>query len=145
PAGKYVFYKPDSMTDKGGIPLPGPGDTKEGMIKGWFDAMTQNGVRINENETCKSIKQQDGLFVIATERGKLQEKVFYRARRIIIAIGNRGTPMKLKVPGEELTITMSPAPVFAKFCNRCGEARRPGQKFCNTCGEKIQVKELPPV
>ena len=144
PAGKYVFYKPDTMPEKGGIPLPGPGDTKEAMLKGWFDAMMQNRVVINEDEMCKSIKPENGVFVVHTERGNLQEKETYRARRVILAIGNRGTPMKLRVSGEELKITVQPPPIYAKFCNKCGTPRRQGQKFCNTCGEKINVRLLPP-
>lgn len=144
PAGKYVFYKPDTMPDKGGIPLPGAGDTKEAMLKGWYDAMTSNGVVINEEEMCKSVKAEGGVFVVNTEQGKLQEKMSYRVRRVIIAIGNRGTPMKLRLPGEELKILVQPLPIYAKFCNQCGTPRRQKQKFCNNCGEKINVRHLPP-
>src|SRR5262249_48760755 len=56
PAGKYVFFKPDTVETKGGIPLPGPGDSKENMLKGWIDAMASNGVVVNEEESCKDIK-----------------------------------------------------------------------------------------
>src|SRR5215212_669556 len=47
PAGKYVFFKPDTVDTKGGIPLPGAGDSKENMLKGWFDSMMANGVKVN--------------------------------------------------------------------------------------------------
>ncbi len=144
PAGKYVFYKPDTVDAKGGIPLPGVGDKKENMLQGWFDAMMKNDVVINEEESCKDIKQEGGVFTIATEKGALQERQSYKVRKVIIAIGNRGTPLKLGVAGEDLKIIVQPPPVLAKFCKKCGNARRDTQKFCNQCGEKFTVRSLPP-
>ena len=145
PAGKYVFFKPDSIEDRGGIPLPGPGDNKEEMLRGWFDAMVGNGVVIHEDEVCKAVTRENGIFLVQTERGNLQEKTLYRARRVILAIGNRGTPMKLQVPGEELKMLIQPPPMYAKFCNKCGTSRLQGQKFCNVCGEKFNLRVLPPM
>jgi thioredoxin reductase len=145
PAGKYVFYKPDTVDAKGGIPLPGVGGKKEEMLQGWFDAMMKNGVVINEEESCKSIKEENGLFTVACERGSLQEKVSYKVRKVIIAIGNRGTPLRLGVAGEDLKIMTQPPPILAKHCTKCGTVRREAQKFCNKCGEKFPIRNLPPV
>ena len=144
PAGKYVFFKPDTVETKGGIPLPGPGDSKENMLKGWLDAMTSNGVVVNEEETCKDIKQDGGVFTVITEKGKAKAKVSYTARKIIIAIGNRGTPMKLRVPGEDLKVMMTPPPVVPKFCPRCGSSRKGTQQFCVVCGAPYVAKAQPP-
>jgi thioredoxin reductase (NADPH) len=144
PAGKYVFFKPDTVETKGGIPLPGPGDSKENMLKGWLDAMTSNGVVVNEEESCKDIKQDSGVFTVTTEKGKAKEKASYTARKIIIAIGNRGTPMKLRVPGEDLKVMMTPPPVVPKYCPRCGSARKGAQQFCVVCGTPYPVKAQPP-
>ncbi|HXI92259.1 MAG TPA: NAD(P)-binding domain-containing protein [Blastocatellia bacterium] len=143
PAGKYVFFKPDTVETKGGIPLPGPGDSKENMLKGWLDAMTSNGVVVNEEETCRDIKQDGGVFTVTTEKGKAKEKVSYTARKIIIAIGNRGTPMKLRVPGEDLKVMMTPPPVVPKFCPSCGSARKGSQQFCVVCGTPYAAKAQP--
>jgi len=140
PAGKYVFYKPDTVETKGGIPLPGPGDSKENMLKGWLDAMTSNGVVVNEEESCKDIKQDGGVFTVITEKGKAKEKASYTARKVIIAIGNRGTPMKLRVPGEELKVMMTPPPVLPKYCPRCGSARKGTPQFCGVCGAPYTSK-----
>jgi thioredoxin reductase len=145
PAGKYVFYKPDTVDAKGGIPLPGAGGQKEEMLKGWFDAMMQNDVIINEEESCKGIKPENGWFTISCERGSLQEKVSYKVRKVIIAIGNRGTPLRLGVKGEDLKIITQPPPILAKHCPKCGNPRRETQKFCNKCGERFPVRNLPPV
>jgi hypothetical protein len=140
PAGKYVFYKPDTVETKGGIPLPGIGGQKEDMLKGWFDAMMQNDVVINEEESCKGIKPENGWFTISCERGSLQEKVSYKVCKVIIAIGNRGTPLRLGVKGEDLKIVTQPPPILAKHCIKCGNPRRATQKFCNKCGEKFPVR-----
>jgi len=69
--------------------------------------MKENKVLINENESCKSItKAEDGdYFVVQTEKGKEKDKMTYKARRVVLAIGNSGTPMKLRLPGEEMKVT----------------------------------------
>lgn len=69
--------------------------------------MKNNGVVINEGESCKKIeKAADGdYFVVETEKGLAREPVTYNARRIVLALGNRGTPMKLRLPGEEMKVT----------------------------------------
>ena len=144
PAGKYVFFKPETAEVKGGIPLPGPGDSKENMLKGWLDAMISNGVVINEVESCKDIKQADGVFTVITEKGKPKKKVSYTARKIIIAIGNRGTPMRLNVPGEDLKVMMTPPPVTLKYCSGCGSEREGEQEVCATCGAPYPVEAMPP-
>jgi thioredoxin reductase len=107
PANKYVFFKPETMESRGGIAVEGAGLQREVILETWKSTMLQNGVVVNENESCKSIKKaEDGdYFVVTTERGVAKDKQTYRARRIILALGNRGTPMKLRLPGEEMKVT----------------------------------------
>ncbi|MDX6692734.1 MAG: hypothetical protein QOF02_337 [Blastocatellia bacterium] len=83
------------------------GEQREEMLETWLNNMQANGVVINEGESCRSIrKAEDGdYFVIETERGAQQERATYRARRVVLAIGNRGMPMRLGVEGEEMQIT----------------------------------------
>lgn len=61
---------------------------------------------VNENEGCQSIRKADDgdYFIVGTVRGFENESATYHARRIVLALGNRGTPMKLKVPGENLKL-----------------------------------------
>jgi thioredoxin reductase len=113
------------------------------MLKGWLDAMKSNGVVVNEEESCKDIKQEGGVFTVVTEKGKAKGKTSYTARKIIIAIGNRGTPMKLRVPGEELKVMMTPPPVIPKYCGRCGSPRKGAQQFCVVCGAPYSVTKQP--
>jgi thioredoxin reductase len=107
PKGKYIFFKPDSMPSRGSISVEGAGEQRELILDAWLGAMKSNEVVINESESCKSVKRaEDGdYFTVQTERGTEKEKVAYRARRVVLALGNRGTPMKLRLPGEEMKVT----------------------------------------
>lgn len=140
PAGKYVFFKPDTVDAKGGVPLEGAGDQKEVILGWWTKSMMEHGIQVSEDESCKDIKLEDGAFRIVTEKGKLKEKSAYTARAVILAIGNRGTPMKLRVPGEEITMMIQPGPIVAKHCPQCGQARTGKQLFCVSCGQKLPVR-----
>jgi thioredoxin reductase (NADPH) len=107
PKGKYVFFKPETMESRGTIEVKGLGDQRENILDAWIGAMNTNGVLINEGESCKKVEPAaDGdYFLVQTEKGLAREKMNYQARRVILALGNRGTPMKLKVPGEEMKVT----------------------------------------
>ncbi len=107
PKGKYIFFKPDTMPSRGSISVEGAGEQRELILDAWLGAMKSSEVVINESERCKSVKRaEDGdYFTVQTERGILKEKVAYRARRVVLALGNRGTPMKLRLPGEEMKVT----------------------------------------
>ena len=107
PANKYVFFKPDTMEPRGGIRPEGAGMQREAILSDWTRALRETGVRVNEQESCKSVKRaEDGdYFVVQTEQGLEKTRVTYNARRVVLALGNRGTPMKLRVPGEELKVT----------------------------------------
>src|SRR5262249_526343 len=44
-------------------------------------------------------------FTIETAKGDKHESRGYTARRVVLALGARGAPMKLRVPGEEMKIS----------------------------------------
>ncbi|HKQ77771.1 MAG TPA: NAD(P)-binding domain-containing protein [Blastocatellia bacterium] len=134
-AGKYVYFNPVEQQVNGGIKLEGAGAVKEWMLGSWMDTVNSNGLAINEYESCKDVKPDGDAFVIETEQEKTRERMVYRARRVILAIGNRGAPMKLNVAGEDLKITVSPkAPVLPYFCNECGAKRDGDHAICQKCG-----------
>ncbi|HYO92644.1 MAG TPA: NAD(P)-binding domain-containing protein [Pyrinomonadaceae bacterium] len=83
------------------------GEQREEMLETWLNNMRSSHVQINEGESCQSVKKAgDGdYFIIETERGAQKERATYRARRVVLAIGNRGTPMRLGVEGEDMKIT----------------------------------------
>ena len=81
-----------------------PGDQRENILDVWLGSLEEKGVKINENESCKSVgRAEDGdYFVVKTERGTEKTPQSYAARRVVIAIGLRGAPNKLRLPNEDL-------------------------------------------
>jgi len=144
-AGKYIYFNPVDQPVKGGINLDGAGAIKEKMIGDWMETVLSNGVVINDYESCKDVKPDGDVFIVKTEQEKTKQNVEYRARRVVLAIGNRGTPMRLNVPGEDLKITVTPTEiVLPQFCNKCGLKRAGDYKFCQQCGARFIPKQAKP-
>ena len=69
---------------------------KEDLIELWEDIVSKTGLEVTTGVTVTGIeKGSDGVFTIRTVDDT------YRAFRVILAIGRRGVPRKLDVPGEE--------------------------------------------
>lgn len=98
PAGKYIAFNPFNPSEPplGAIKLDGPGDLKEKMLGWWEDAIKQLNIKINEFEGCREITRENGIFIVKTEKNKEG----YKARKVVLALGNAGEPRKLGVPGE---------------------------------------------
>lgn len=81
-----------------------PGDQRENILAVWFGSLSENGVKINEFESCKAVTRAgDGdYFTITTEQGNEKTPHTYTARRVVIAIGLRGAPNKLRLPNEDM-------------------------------------------
>jgi putative YpdA family bacillithiol system oxidoreductase len=74
---------------------------KEELIAFWQKAARKAGLKINTQEPVEQIRlEPDGAFTIETPKGR------YRALSVVLAIGRRGTPRKLGIPGEELPKVM---------------------------------------
>jgi thioredoxin reductase len=82
-----------------------PGDQRENILALWLASLESRGVRVNEYESCKAIKKaEDGdYFTLTTEAGVDKVLKTYTARRVLIAIGLRGAPNKLRLSNEDLT------------------------------------------
>jgi thioredoxin reductase/ferredoxin-like protein FixX len=90
-----------------------PGDQRERILSVWLGRFAERGVRINEYESCTSVKRADDgdYFIIKTERGSEKIPVTYRSRLVVLAIGLRGTPNKLRLDNEEkITINLNGKP-----------------------------------
>jgi len=71
--------------------------SKEELIEVWDDILRRTGLEVNTGETVTEVKREaEGAFSVSTTRSS------YRSRRVVLAIGRRGVPRKLGVPGEEL-------------------------------------------
>ncbi len=94
PEGKWVYAEPDQTPPKGKLWLDGA--RKEELIERWQQIIRDNKLDVHLEEPLVSLeKGKDGIFLAKTGKGE------YRARRVILATGQRGNPRKLKVPGEE--------------------------------------------
>lgn len=95
PRGKLVMTAPATLPIVGTINFKQT--SKETLLEFWREAERKAQLSINYKERVDGIfnLQQQG-FLIRTPEGE------YLTRNVLLAIGRRGTPRKLGVPGEEL-------------------------------------------
>jgi thioredoxin reductase/NAD-dependent dihydropyrimidine dehydrogenase PreA subunit len=75
--------------------------SKEDLLRFWQDMARKSGLRVRTHERIDQIvRGADGLFTLESAKGS------YRARTVVLALGRRGSPRKLGVPGEELPKVM---------------------------------------
>lgn len=70
--------------------------SKEKLLEFWNGVINKVGIKLNFNERMEAITKIDRGFIVKTSKGS------YVTRTILLAIGRRGTPRKLGVPGEDL-------------------------------------------
>lgn len=94
PRGKMVMTAPAQLPIIGKVKF---GEIlKEDLIAFWQDVIVRAGLHPRFEEQVLSITRSERGLVATTAKGE------YRARTILLAIGRRGTPRPLGVPGEEL-------------------------------------------
>lgn len=95
PRGKLVMTAPAT------VPLLGKVNfrqtSKEALLQFWQEAERKTDIRINYRERVEDITRTADGFTVKTSKGT------YQARNVLLAIGRRGTPRKLGVPGEDLS------------------------------------------
>ena len=70
---------------------------KEALLEAWQQIVAQAGLEIRSQVRVDAVTRgDDGVFDVETSQGNL------RAHRVLLAMGRRGSPRKLGVPGEEL-------------------------------------------
>jgi thioredoxin reductase/NAD-dependent dihydropyrimidine dehydrogenase PreA subunit len=101
--GGCVFQYPRAklvMTAPVEVPLIGEiritQTSKEALLDFWQHIERETGVAIRYRERVESIERHGAGFAVKTSRG------YYAAAAVLLAVGRRGTPRKLGVPGEEL-------------------------------------------
>jgi thioredoxin reductase (NADPH) len=101
--GTVRYYPRKKIVMTGSVDVPGYGKlnlrevSKEALIATWAEIVERTGLEVNVQETVKRIvRDADAHFTVTSSKGT------YRARRVILAIGRRGVPRKLNVPGEDL-------------------------------------------
>lgn len=88
------------MTQPMDIPIYGRFDRrearKEELLELWQEIIDRTGVGIHTHERLEDVIRPNGHFEVTTAKDR------YTTANILLAIGRRGTPRKLGVPGEEL-------------------------------------------
>ena len=95
PRGKLVMTAPALLPLLGKVNFRQT--SKEALLEFWQDAEQRTGIKINYQERVEEISPAGVGFVVKTSRGT------YPTRSILLAIGRRGSPRKLDVPGEEMS------------------------------------------
>jgi thioredoxin reductase (NADPH) len=102
--GGTVFTFPRSkivMTSAMDLPLYGKvklfETSKSELLDLWKDVIKKHDINIKENSKVESIVSTDHGFDVVTLPGER-----YNTRRVLLAVGRRGTPRKLGIPGENL-------------------------------------------
>ena len=70
--------------------------SKEALLEFWDTVVRGTGLPVRFGERMEKLERSERRFRVATPRGS------YSAASVLLAIGRRGTPRKLEVPGEEL-------------------------------------------
>jgi thioredoxin reductase/NAD-dependent dihydropyrimidine dehydrogenase PreA subunit len=94
PRGKVVMTAPAQLPLVGSVNFRNT--SKEQLLNFWREAERKSGVKINYHERVDRIEPDGDGFLVQTSRAQ------YRASSVLLAIGRRGTPRKLGVPGEQL-------------------------------------------
>jgi thioredoxin reductase (NADPH) len=93
PRNKIVMTQPVVLPLVGKIKL---GEiSKESLLELWLGIVERFKIPINFGERMEKVESVEGGFIVRTQRSE------FRTRALLLAIGRRGTPRKLGVPGEE--------------------------------------------
>jgi thioredoxin reductase/NAD-dependent dihydropyrimidine dehydrogenase PreA subunit len=101
--GGTVYHYPRNkivMTQPVILPLVGKARlgeiSKESLLAFWQDIVDRFSIKIEFGQRVEKVTALESGFSVKTERAT------YNTRAVLMAIGRRGTPRKLGVPGEEL-------------------------------------------
>lgn len=100
--GSVLHYPRQKVAMTAPVDLPIVGKTsfievtKEKLLEFWLDIVRRTQLQIRYGVRMERVEPIAGGFQVHTSQGVL------RARSVLLAIGRRGTPRKLGVPGEDL-------------------------------------------
>ncbi|MEK6750334.1 MAG: NAD(P)-binding domain-containing protein [Pseudomonadota bacterium] len=95
PRGKVVMTRPVMLPIVGQVKMTET--NKETLLQFWQSVEKKTGIRIQYQERMEGVtKNPGGGYTVTTNKNT------YHAKTVLLAIGRRGTPRKLDVPGENL-------------------------------------------
>lgn len=93
PRKKIVMTSPMDLPLFGKIKLYETSKTE--LLDLWQTVLKKNNITVNENSKVDSIISEDEIFKVVTLKGDQ-----HTSATVLLAIGRRGTPRKLNIPGE---------------------------------------------
>jgi thioredoxin reductase/ferredoxin len=97
PRQKIVMSQPAELPVTGVMKFPSNKVTKEELLSYWNEVRVRSGLKISENCRFESLQK--------SENGNFEVKMSTRtvtAKKVILALGVRGSPRKLGLPNEDL-------------------------------------------
>jgi thioredoxin reductase len=102
--GTVRYYPRKKLVMTAPVDVPGFGKlefkeiTKEDLTSLWTDMVTKTGISLSTGETVNHVVPTDDSCFSITSNARS-----YVSKRVVLAIGRRGIPRKLNVPGEQLS------------------------------------------
>lgn len=93
PRQKIIMTSPMNLPLYGKVKLTET--NKDELLNLWYKIFDKYSIKINETEKVLDIKKEGNTFTVYTN------KSIYNSSSVLLAIGRRGSPRKLNVPGEE--------------------------------------------
>ena len=110
PRHKVLFAEPLTMPLYGDLWVSDA--SKESLLAIWEGVIARTGLRVQTGQHVREIVRERGWFVITTADAT------HRARAVVLALGRRGTPRRLDVPGEELSTVFYDVAEMSDFAGR---------------------------
>jgi thioredoxin reductase/NAD-dependent dihydropyrimidine dehydrogenase PreA subunit len=105
------------LAEPAGIPLYGDlwiaDGSKESLLRIWESVVERASLDVHTGQRVDRIDRDGAQFLVRTAAGAV-----YRARRVVLALGRRGTPRRLGVRGEELSKVVYDIAEMADFAGR---------------------------
>ena len=86
--------------------------SKETLLQVWETIVANTGLEVRTGERVENVVRDGDGFTVQTANGA------YRARRVVLAMGRRGTPRQIGVPGEDLDKVFYDIVEMEAFANR---------------------------
>lgn len=93
PRRKLVMTYPAALPGVGEFPFREV--EKEPLLAFWRNTVLEKGITVEEGTRLERVERHDGGFTVHTSKGPIP------AARVVLALGRRGTPRTLGVPGED--------------------------------------------
>jgi thioredoxin reductase len=94
PRSKVIMTAPMELPGYGKVVMKETSKTE--LLNLWNKVLSEKQLNIQENTKVTGIESTDGVFLVKTEDQN------HSARAVLLAVGRRGSPRKLQVPGEAL-------------------------------------------